>query len=631
MQAILHGADAVYIGADHHGARAAAGNNLDDIGELCAFAHKYMARVYVTVNTIVYDNELDGIRELLEGLAARHVDALLVQDMAIVKMIREAEDGSPLSYFRSRLHASTQTDNRTSNKVAWLHGIGFGRVVLARETTLDDMARIHAENQDVELEAFVHGALCVSYSGLCYASQHCFKRSANRGECAQFCRMKFDLVDSNDEVIERDRYMLSLKDMCQIDNLGRMADAGITSFKIEGRLKDLSYVKNVVAAYSRRLDEIVKANPQKYCRASIGRCQYRFEPDLDKTFNRRYTTYFLDGRVKDISSPMSPKAIGKYIGRVKEIRNGSFNVSTTEVLANGDGLCFMAKDRELIGVRANKVVGNRVFPLKMPEGIKPGMALYRNSDFAFEKLLSAASAERKIDIRFKLDADADMVALTANGSFVFHPTTRIKNEFEKAQKPQADNIKTQLSKLGNTVYECVDIELAGGVEQLFIPSSRLAALRKEVVALLDEAIAAYMTVNAKEMSAKLESSADDLEYRTENVGSSTDNGTPQKPDFYGEHGYMYNIANKEAADFYKSQGLVHQEPAYELKEQRDAMIMQCKHCIRYACGFCVKHGGEKPRWKEPVYLALGDGRRFRLEFNCTKCQMNIRVDYKKRT
>ncbi|HEY9551142.1 MAG TPA: peptidase U32 family protein, partial [Prevotella sp.] len=356
IAAIDHGADAVYIGAARFGARAAAGNSIDDIAELCRYAHQYGAKVYVTINTIVYENELDDTRSLLLQLAQIEVDAVLVQDMAVLEIVAQLQQENPQLRMPA-LHASTQTDNRSAEKVAWLKSLGFERVVLARELSAAEIADIYRQVPHVDLEVFVHGALCVSYSGVCYASQHCFNRSANRGECAQFCRMKFDLVDSNGQIIEHQRHLLSLKDMSQIDNLETLADAGACSFKIEGRLKEVNYVKNVVSAYSRRLNEIVRKHPEKYCRASLGEVEYTFEPDLQKTFNRGYTTYFLNGRKPDIFSPDTPKALGEFVGHVKELRGNSFNVAGTAAFANGDGLCFINAERELEGFRVNRVEG----------------------------------------------------------------------------------------------------------------------------------------------------------------------------------------------------------------------------------------------------------------------------------
>ena len=297
MAAIDHGADAVYIGAPRFGARAAVGNSIDDISQLCDYAHQFSAKVYVTVNTILYDSELDEVRQLMQRLAEIGVDAILVQDMALLN----------LHYSPITLHASTQTDNRTPEKVRWLRDIGFSRVVLARELSAAEIAEIHRQVPDIELEVFVHGALCVSYSGQCYASQHCFGRSANRGECAQFCRMKFSLVDAEGRAVVHDRYLLSLKDMNQYSQLEQLVEAGATSFKIEGRLKDVGYVKNVTAAYSKALNAVINKYPDKYCRASRGHCTYTFQPDLQKTFNRGFTTYFLHGRQPEIFSPDTPK------------------------------------------------------------------------------------------------------------------------------------------------------------------------------------------------------------------------------------------------------------------------------------------------------------------------------------
>ena len=397
IAAINHGADAVYIGANRFGARVAAGNSLADIEALCSYAHQFGAKVYVTINTIIYEEELAATRDMICHLAAMGTDALLVQDMAVIEIVaalRRENAGMKLP----ALHASTQTDNRTAEKVAWLKSTGFERVVLARELSAAEIAEIHRQVSDVELEVFVHGALCVSYSGVCYASQYCFHRSANRGMCAQFCRMKFDLLDANGKEIEHQRYLLSLKDMCRIDDLELLADAGACSFKIEGRLKEADYVKNVVSAYSKRLNEVIARRPQDYRRASLGNMEYAFEPDLKKTFNRGYTSYFLHGRQSDIYSPDTPKALGGYVGRVKELRNNSFNVAGTAVFSNGDGLCFINDEHELEGFRVNRVEGNRLFPLKMPAHLRSGFALYRNNDEAFGKILSQRTAVRKIPI-----------------------------------------------------------------------------------------------------------------------------------------------------------------------------------------------------------------------------------------
>lgn len=381
MAAVDHGADAVYIGASDFGARVAAGNSVDDIHQLCDYAHRYGVRVYVTVNTLIYEDEIDKAYQLMKQLAEAKVDALLVQDMAAIELVARVR--RELGYAPA-LHASTQCDTRSAGKVRWLQQQGFSRAVLARELSLDEIKAIHQAVPTVELEGFVHGALCVSYSGVCYASQHCFGRSANRGACAQFCRMKFDLLDADGRTIEHDRHLLSLKDMNRLDHLEELADAGICSFKIEGRLKTADYVKNVVSAYSRKLDDLVRRRPDDYRRASLGKVSYGFTPDLKKTFNRGFTTYFLHGRQPDIASFDTPKALGEMVGHVKELRRDSFTVAGIAAFANGDGLCFLNDEHELEGFRVNRVEGGRLFPFKMPTHLRKGMTLYRNQDVAFE-------------------------------------------------------------------------------------------------------------------------------------------------------------------------------------------------------------------------------------------------------
>lgn len=612
--AINHGADAVYIGAAKFGARASAGNTLDDIRELCLYAHQFGAKVYVTVNTIVYQDELEDTCALLRALTEMHVDALLVQDMAVLELL--PKDMKPLP----ALHASTQTDNRTAEKVAWLHGLGFERVVLARELSLTEIKTIHQTVPDVQLEGFVHGALCVSYSGVCYASQYCFQRSANRGACAQFCRMKFDLIDAQGREIEHQHHLLSLKDLCQIDHLEEMADAGICSFKIEGRLKDVEYVKNVVSAYSMRLNRIIEKRGNDYCLASLGRVTYYFEPDLKKTFNRGYTDYFLHRRQPYIYSPDTPKALGEYVGKVKEIRRGSFNVAGTASFANGDGLCFINDEHELEGFRINRAEGNRLFPLRMPDNLRPGAALYRNRDEAFGKLLRGKTAERKIPITLTLSVTENGFALSATGLGIKPICQVLEMDKQKAMKPQRDNILRQLGKLGDTPYMADVIELEGQADAYFIPSSALATLRREVV----------QTIELERPNEVETSSAHPSVSPTTPLASKPSGTLAWHPE-YRKFTYLYNIANTLSKSFYQREGLPNVAAAYEVsqgadegaKQQNSVLVMQCRHCLRYSLGHCVRRGGEQPTWKEPLYLRLGDGRRFRLEFKCDECQMNI--------
>ena len=612
--AIDHGADAVYIGASKFGARASAGNSLDDIRELCLYAHQFGAKVYVTVNTIVYQDELEDARACLRALTEMRVDALLVQDMAVLDLL--PKDMKPLP----ALHASTQTDNRTAEKVAWLHGLGFERIVLARELSLAEIKTIHQTVPDVQLEGFVHGALCVSYSGVCYASQCCFQRSANRGACAQFCRMKFDLIDAQGHEIEHQRHLLSLKDLCQIDHLEEMADAGICSFKIEGRLKDVEYVKNVVAAYSKRLNRIIEKRVDNYCRASLGQVTYYFEPDLKKTFNRGYTDYFLHRRQPYIYSPDTPKALGEYVGKVKEIRRGSFNVAGTASFANGDGLCFINDEHELEGFRINRAEDNRLFPLRMPDNLRPGAALYRNRDEAFSKLLKGKTAERKIPITLTLSVTEKGFALSATGQGI-KPTCQILEiDKQKAMKPQRDNILRQLGKLGDTPYLADVIELEGQADAYFIPSSALATLRREVVQAIE-----------LEHSNEVETPSAHVSISPTTLPARKLSGTLAWQPEYRKFTYLYNIANTLSKSFYQREGLSNAADAYEVSQGADegskrndsVLVMQCRHCLRYSLGHCVRRGGKQPTWKEPLYLRLGDGRRFRLEFKCDECQMNI--------
>lgn len=612
--AIDHGADAVYIGAAKFGARASAGNSLDDIRELCLYAHQFGAKVYVTVNTIVYQDELEDTRALLRALTEMRVDALLVQDMAVLDLL--PKDLKPLP----ALHASTQTDNRTAEKVAWLHGLGFERVVLARELSLTEIKTIHQTVPDVQLEGFVHDALCVSYSGVCYASQYCFQRSANRGACAQFCRMKFDLIDAQGREIEHQRHLLSLKDLCQIDHLEEMADAGICSFKIEGRLKDVEYVKNVVSAYSKRLNRIIEKRGDDYRRASLGQVTYYFEPDLKKTFNRGYTDYFLHRRQPYIYSPDTPKALGEYVGKVKEIRRGSFNVAGTASFANGDGLCFINDEHELEGFRINRAEGNRLFPLRMPDNLRPGAALYRNRDEAFSKLLKGKTAERKIPITLTLSVTEKGFALSATGQGIKPTCQVLEMDKQKAMKPQRDNILRQLGKLGDTPYTADVIELEEQADAYFIPSSALATLRREVVQAIE-------LEHSNEVETPSVHASVSLTAPSVRKPSATLAWQPE----YRQFTYLYNIANTLSKSFYQREGLSNVADAYEVSQGADegskrndsVLVMQCRHCLRYSLGHCVKRGGKQPTWKEPLYLRLGDGRRFRLEFKCDECQMNI--------
>lgn len=615
IAAIDHGADAVYIGAAQFGARQTAGNSTEDIAELTRYAHQFGAMVYVTVNTIVYEKEQAALEHLLKQLVEIGVDAILVQDMAVLEIYKKLKaEYVARGYRMPALHASTQTDNRSADKVKWLKENGFERVVLARELSLEEITDIHKAHPDVELEAFVHGALCVSYSGACYASQYFFNRSANRGECAQFCRMAFDLKDSDGETLIEDSYLLSLKDMCQLDRLGDLLEAGVCSLKIEGRLKDANYVKNVVATYSEALNAYIAKHTGKYCRSSYGRCTYTFTPALEKTFNRGFTHYFFNGRQKNISSFNTPKAMGEYVGYVKEIRHGSFNVAGTAMFANGDGLCFFNRQKKLEGFRVNRVENNRLYPLTMPKNLEPGMALYRNNDIEFERAMQGKTATRKLQVRFVVDVVNGKLTFTATDECGRSANVVLKETPEKAQKSQHDNIVKQLEKLGNTVWTANEISINNSADEFFIPSSRLAAVRRELLEALENTPVSNHT--DKQV-----------------VGETTTNSVNANNTVYADTINIANVANTTAQNYYAAHGVKNAPTAFELNSDYKAgsttapsavpPLMTCRYCLRYALGYCVKNGGKRPTWHEPLHLEAKNGIRVRLAFNCAKCQMEV--------
>lgn len=615
IAAVDHGADAVYIGAAQFGARQTAGNSTDDIAELTRYAHQFGAVVYVTVNTIVYEKELAALEHLLKQLVEMGVDAILVQDMAVLEIYKKLKaEYVARGYRMPALHASTQTDNRSADKVKWLKENGFERVVLARELSLEEITDIHKAHPDVELEAFVHGALCVSYSGACYASQYFFNRSANRGECAQFCRMAFDLKDSDGETLIEDSYLLSLKDMCQLDRLGDLLEAGVCSLKIEGRLKDANYVKNVVATYSEALNAYIAKHTGKYCRSSYGRCTYTFTPALEKTFNRGFTHYFFNGRQKDISSFNTPKAMGEYVGYVKEIRRGSFNVAGTAMFANGDGLCFFNRQKKLEGFRVNRVENNRLYPLTMPKNLEPGMALYRNNDIEFERAMQGKTAIRKLQVRFVVDVVDGKLTFTATDECGRSANIVLNETPEKAQKSQHDNIVKQLEKLGNTVWTANEININNSADEFFIPSSRLAAVRRELLEALENTPVSNHTDNQA-------------------VDRTATNSVNANNTVYADTINIANVANTTAQNYYAAHGVKNAPTAFELNSDYKAgsatapsavpPLMTCRYCLRYALGYCVKNGGKRPTWHEPLHLEAKNGIRVRLAFNCAKCQMEV--------
>lgn len=591
IEAINHGADAVYIGAPKFGARSAAGNSLADIATLVEYAHLFNVRIYVTVNTILRDSELSETEEMIWQLYNAGVDALIVQDMGITQL-----NLPPIP-----LHASTQMDNRTVEKVRFLSNAGFRQVVLARELSLDEIRKIHEACPDVALEVFVHGALCVSYSGQCYVSEACFGRSANRGECAQFCRLPFSMVDEDGKVIVRNKHLLSLKDLNQSSILESLLDAGATSFKIEGRLKDVTYVKNVTAAYRQKLDEIF-CRRKEYVRSSSGDTVLDFTPQLEKSFNRGFTHYFLHGRTPDIASFNTPKSLGEEMGTLKEQYKKYVTVSGVKPFHNGDGACFIDEQGCLQGFRINKVEGNKLFPAGAIPRIKPKTPIYRNYDQDFEKLLTRKSAERKIGVDWILSETAFGFALTVSDEDKNSVTLSFPVETkEKARTSQHDNLCSQLKKMGNTPFRTRSVVIQC-LEEWFIPSSLISDWRR----LATDRLVALRRINFRQ----------ELQ-----VWKPTNHSYPTS-----SLTYLGNVMNDKAEKFYQEHGVCNIAPAYEKQAPDNATLMFCRHCLRYSMGWCPTYQHVRSPYREPYYLVSNDGKRFRLEFDCKRCQMKVSAE-----
>lgn len=601
IEAVNHGADAVYIGAPKFGARAAAVNSLEDIAALVAYAHLYNVRIYVTVNTILKEEELAETEKMIWELYRIGVDALIVQDMGITRL-----NLPPIP-----LHGSTQMDNRTPEKVRFLADAGFRQVVLARELSLQEIRRIHEACPETPLEVFVHGALCVSYSGQCYVSQACFGRSANRGECAQFCRLPFSLVDADGKTIVRDKHLLSLKDLNQSEVLEDLLDAGASSLKIEGRLKDVSYVKNVTAAYRSKLDAIF-AHRKEYVRASSGTCRFDFTPQLDKSFSRGFTHYFLQGRDREISSFDTPKSLGEEMGTMKEQRGNYLTVAGVKPFHNGDGVCFLDEQGRLQGFRINRVDGNKLYPAGDVPRIKPRTRLFRNFDQEFERILARKSAERKIGVGWELADTSSGFALTVADEDGNRITLSFPYPKELARTPQPENLRTQLGKLGNTPFEVMPL---GGTDSpsattapaiainlsqnWFIPASVIADWRRQAI---DKLTAARRITYRREL----------------HVWKPTRHRFPAT-----SLTYLGNVMNTAARSFYQAHGVASVEPAYEKQAVPEAVLMFCKHCLRYSMGWCPTYQKGHSPYREPYYLVGTDGKRFRLTFDCKNCQMKV--------
>ena len=598
MAAVDHGADAVYIGAPRFGARSAAGNSLEDIRQLVEYAHSFNVRIYVTVNTILYDDELSEAERLVWALYRIGVDALIVQDTALLRMHLP-----PIP-----LHASTQMDNRAPEKVQLLKELGFRQTVLARELSLQEIADIHTAVPDMPLEVFVHGALCVSYSGQCYASQYCFGRSANRGECAQFCRLPFSLEDAEGNTLVRNRHLLSLRDMNRSEWLEKLLDAGVTSFKIEGRLKDVGYVKNITSYYRQQLDAILARRPE-YVRASDGNILYAFTPNPAKSFNRGFTDYFLHGRKDDIGSFDTPKSIGEQMGRVSFIGDNYLTVNTHSAFHNGDGVCAFKEDGTLVGFRINRAEGGRLYP--SPEardmGWKTlkGCMLYRNYDAEFEKSLSRPNTALRripVSITFREIPFGFAIGISsADQKGASESPTEVCFSMEKVPSttPQEENVRKQLSKLGSTILHAAEVRVEWSAS-FFIPSSTLSEMRRRAVEVF---------FHSRQMS------------RAPFIPMKKD-VTPDASSVLPSS-YRANVANHEAQAFYHSLGIGQIEPAFEINPPSKAVLMTCRHCLRYSLGACPKHQHARPTFKEPLVLVSADGRRFPLRFDCKRCVMEV--------
>ena len=585
VAAINHGADAVYIGAPMFGARVAAANSLEDISELIQYAHQFNVKVYVALNTILYDDEIQRAVELAHKLYDIHADALIIQDLGLLEC-----DLPPIA-----LHASTQLNNRTPEKVDFLEKVGFSQVVLARELNLNQIKEI-ADKTSVPLEFFIHGALCVCYSGQCYMSEYATGRSGNRGECAQMCRHKYTLqgLDEN-----KGGYFLSTKDLSLANRLEDLINVGITSFKIEGRLKDEDYVKNVTAYYRKRLDSII-AKHSDLQRSSMGICTSAFTPDLQKTFTRGFTEYYIDKQRNDVANIRSPKSQGEYVGKIvassdkiSQRGKNAIQIKTKAVLHNGDGLCFYDKNDELTGVHINNVCDGKI-QLNKNIQIPVGTDVWRNFDIAFQKHLEQSSQERKMPVSAVFRSYGLNYSLTLSDAEGNRATMeRIALEIAKNQLKQRETIAAQVAKMGDSMFLFSGLEFEG-TELPFISIADINSLRRETCELLRTKI--------------IES------VETQNIASLQPNET-QYP-LSEPTDFRLNVANQKTMDFFHRHGIEISQRAFECEHRNNVPLMTTKYCIRYQLGRCQKGSAE------PIFLS-DKSHSFRVEFDCDKCEMNI--------
>lgn len=606
IAAIKHGADAVYIGAPDFGARSAATNSIDDIRRVVEAAEPFGVRVYVAFNTILYDDELQAAAEMINRLCKAGVDALIVQDPALLRL-----ELPPIE-----LHASTQWNSESVEKIEWLSRAGFTQVVVPREFSLDEIRKAAAEvSSGTRLEAFVHGALCVSHSGGCHAGEALAGRSANRGRCPQVCRLEFTLTDKNGRPVAAPdggpakRHWLSLADMNRLTALARMADAGVDSFKIEGRLKPVSYVKNVTAAYSQALDKLVAANPDRYRRQSWGKTEYAFAPSVEKSFNRGFTQFMLtpDAR-KGLTSWTTPKWIGLPIGTATAVSRNyiKFKAERGITLQNGDGLGWHDRSGRFHGFRANRVDGDRIYYTQgsdVPDTLP--CTLYRNADTAHEALMARNdTARRTIGLKMTLRMVADgrvVLDIADERGLTISAATETAYRTE-ARSKQLDARRSTLSRLGDTVYRLDCLE--DSVGDIFIPAKDLTALRRRGLESLDKAWHLRVTHDRGEVRRR-----DDNLRNDEFAGHKLD--------------FRANVANKLAREFYESHGAEVEQPALEVEHIPDELlVMTSDYCLRRELGACLKVKDEAGRLPRELWLDAPIGR-LRLDFDCANCRMKV--------
>jgi collagenase-like PrtC family protease len=592
IAAIDHGADAVYIGAPKFSARADAGVSVADIARLIKHAHLYYAKVYVALNTILTDRELAESLDIINEVYQLGADALIIQDVGLLEL-----DLPPIP-----LIASTQMHNNTPEKVKFLEAVGFKRVILARELSLDEIADIRRQTSSIELEAFVHGALCVSYSGQCYMSQAVAGRSGNRGVCAQPCRSHYTLIDGDGSVIQKNKYLLSLKDLNLMNRIPELIAAGVTSFKIEGRYKGIEYVKNVTAAYRQAIDRFISEH-SGYQKCSSGGSALTFTPDPDRTFNRGYTQYFIAGLGEKVASIDTQKAIGQYLGEINEGGKDFFRIARND-LQNGDGLCFFTKKNDLAGFRVDRVDKEKIYPNSM-NGLSAGTRLYRNHDMAFTKMLKKSSGVRRIAVEMDFVQEDTLIRLTAKDEDGNEAEVVKKILFEPPRDPARarEQIEKHLTSTGNTPYQVAKLNILPQ-EPGFLPASVLNGIRRDALdALTQIRFEAYPRQS-------ITFTPNDAPYPEKNL------------DFHA------NVFNALARQFYERHGAAVMEPAFEaLAEKIGKTVMTTRYCIRHQLDMCpkIQHPGRPV--KEP--LRLRDAHHtYRLEFDCEQCRMFVIMEGK---